>query len=93
MYWCYYVHTSRDSLSPICGIFILSVVVRVCFVFGLFFCQSPGSLVDQLVMVFSSLIYHFVQAFLESFYVPLKLIALRKFQPNIERPGWGSISY
>ena len=21
-YWCYYLHTSRDSVSPICGIFL-----------------------------------------------------------------------
>ena len=23
MYWCYYPHTPRDSVSPICGIFVV----------------------------------------------------------------------
>ena len=26
-YWCYYPHRSRDDLSPVCGIFQVSVVI------------------------------------------------------------------
>ena len=29
-HWCYYLHRSRDALSPVCGIFLLQMLIGSC---------------------------------------------------------------
>ena len=30
LYWCFYQHRSRDSVSPVCGIFYLFILIFFC---------------------------------------------------------------